>query len=160
MGSGKSYWGKKWAERANIPYYDLDQEIERIEGISINTIFEKKGEPYFREKERLVLQSMAALNNGIIACGGGAPCYEDNIEKMNAMGTTVYLSATPDYLLQNILKDPGGRPLINHLNEAELLFFIEKKMAERIAYYSKAQFTILANEANEETLFNIQQQIQ
>lgn len=159
MGSGKSYWGKVWSEQSNIPYYDLDQEIERIEGISINSIFEQKGEPYFREKERIVLQSMAALNNGIIACGGGAPCYENNLELMNRMGTSIYLSASPDYLWQNILKDPGHRPLINHLNEAELLFFIEKKLAERISFYSKANFIISVNEANENTLTKLQQQL-
>jgi len=139
MGSGKTYWGRAWAQQEGLAFYDLDEVIVNAEGQSIDSIFEKSGEPYFRKTEAAQLRRFAGIDNCIIACGGGTPCFEDNMAWMNANGITVYLRTTPQYVYERVLDEKDKRPLIKKLNAAELLFFIEQKMKEREPFYSQAQ---------------------
>jgi shikimate kinase len=155
MGSGKTYWGKLWAEKHEIPFYDLDEEIEKTEKRSVLDIFEKSGEKYFRFQESIALRSMSAHDHCIIACGGGAACFDENIEWMNENGLTVYLHASPQELLENIMKEKEKRPLVKHVNEAELLFFIQKKLEERIPFYEKAKIRLRAEDLNENSFKKI-----
>ncbi|MFT3910635.1 MAG: shikimate kinase [Ferruginibacter sp.] len=152
MGSGKTHWGKVWADVHEIPFYDLDQIIEKSEGKSVLDIFEKNGEKYFRFKESIALRTMTAYDNCIIACGGGAACFDENIDWMNENGLTIYLHASPTELLENIMKEKDKRPLLNKVNEAELLFFIQKKLEERIHFYEQAKLRLRVEELNEESL--------
>ena len=89
MGSGKSYTGRRLSEALGIPFIDLDHWIEDQEGQSIQAIFEKSGEAAFRQIEREALHQMIAYEQAVIACGGGAPCFFDNMEWMNRHGITV-----------------------------------------------------------------------
>ncbi len=139
MGTGKSHWGKIWANHHNLKFIDLDIEIENKTGLNVDEIFEKKGEDFFRNIENETLIEMLQHDNCIIACGGGTPCFKNNIDWMNNNGTTIFLSATPSKLLDNILKDNKDRPLLKNTNKGELLFFIEMKLKERMLFYSKAQ---------------------
>ena len=81
-----------------------------------------------------------------MACGGGTAVFEENLAWMNKNGITVYLKAPPKYLLENIKKEPGQRPLIKETNEAELLFFIQQKLKEREVFYSEAKYTLAVEE--------------
>jgi shikimate kinase len=150
MGSGKTHWGKIWAAAYQLGFIDLDEVIEIDEQKKVTEIFEQKGEPYFRQIESAKLQSLGNLTNTIISCGGGTPCFANNMEWMNAHGTTVYLTSTPDEILRRLIKAQQNRPLINDLNQAELLFFIQQKLQERLPYYSQAQIIIATNELTEE----------
>src|SRR6187401_1227795 len=94
MGSGKTYWGKIWAQKNAMNFFDLDALIEEQEKKTIAAIFETEGEEYFREKEAMVLRTLPGANDCIIACGGGTPCYHDNMKWMNEHGGTVYLDTT------------------------------------------------------------------
>ena len=153
MGSGKTYWGKIWAQKKGLDFYDLDEIIEEKEGRSIATIFEKEGEDYFRKIETEALHTFSEKDNCIIACGGGAACFNDNIRWMNENGTTVYLAASPQYILSRVKEEEKGkRPLINKLNEAELLFFIEQKLKERELFYKQAKIILPVTELNENSL--------
>ena len=152
MGSGKTYWGKIWAEKKGLHFYDLDEIIESKEGRSIAAIFDKQGEEYFRKKEREALHTFAQKDNCVIACGGGAACFNNNIQWMNENGITVYLSATPPYILSRIKEEKDKRPLINKLNEAELLFFIEQKLKERKFFYKQAQLILPVTDLNDDSL--------
>lgn len=152
MGSGKTYWGRQWAAALQKKFVDLDQLIENSEQLSVAEIFEKKGEEYFREKEADVLRSLQEEQDILISCGGGAPCFNDNMKWMNATGTTVFLEASPKFLLQNIVKEPLARPLLKNMNEAEMLFFIEKKLAERNEFYRQAKLVVNAEELNAGTI--------
>jgi shikimate kinase len=155
MGSGKTYWGKIWAQQMGIAFYDLDEVIEKEQGRSIAAIFEKDGEDQFRKMETSALQAFAETENCIIACGGGAACFNDNITWMNEHGTTVYLSATPQYIFDRVLDDKDKRPLINKHNEAELFFFIEQKLKEREPFYNQATIILPVTELNEDSLSTI-----
>ncbi len=141
MGSGKTYWGKQWAAHLQYNFIDLDNRIIEIENSSVSRIFEKKGEPYFRKVEAATLRTFTESNT-LIACGGGTAVYENNLEWMNANGITIYLKAPAKYLLENIKKEPGQRPLIKETNEAELLFFIQQKLKEREVFYTQAKHTL------------------
>lgn len=152
MGSGKTHWGLRWAGHLQRTFVDLDQLIERNEQLSVADIFEKNGEEYFREKEAEALRSLKDEKNMLISCGGGAPCFKDNMSWMNETGITVFLEGSPKFLLQNIIKEPVARPLLKNMNEAEMLFFIEKKLAERNEFYRQAKLTVNAEEIGEDTI--------
>lgn len=148
MGTGKTHWGRQWAAANAISFYDLDEVIEKEEGRSVAKIFERNGEDYFRQKEAIVLRSMFEVDNCIIACGGGTPCFFDNLKWMNENGTTISLIADADYILGNVKKEEGKRPLFKDVNEAEVLFFIQKKLEERMPFYTAANFVFEAQNLN------------
>lgn len=152
MGSGKTYWGNIWARQAGLDLYDLDEVIEKKEGKTIAAIFEKDGEDHFRKIETIALKEFAEKQNCIIACGGGTACFHDNMQWMNENGTTIYLSATPSYILSRVKEEKDKRPLINKHNEAELLFFIEQKLKEREPFYKQAKIILSVSELNENSL--------
>lgn len=151
MGTGKSHWGDLWAAAHNINFIDLDKKIEEAEGMPILDIFEKKGEDYCREAEARELRLLGDEENCIIACGGGAPCFYENIEWMNSKGHTVFLEANPQYILANTEKEKGKRPLLKNMNDAELLFFIEQKIRERTGFYRQAKTTLAAKDITEKS---------
>ncbi len=151
MGSGKSHWGKIWAAQYKLGFIDMDEEIEMIERKSVTEIFESKGEDYFREVEAKLLRTYTELESTIIACGGGTPCFHDNMQWMNDHGLTIYLTSTPEDILRRLIKGQQQRPLIKKLNQAELLFFIEKKLKEREPFYSQANIILDSESTTEHT---------
>jgi shikimate kinase len=155
MGTGKTRWGKTWALQAGYSFVDLDEEIEKEEGASVGDIFAQKGEEYFRQQEAAILRQVAGTGNAIIACGGGTPCFYDNMEWMNEHGTTVLLDAGAPFILGNIQKQPGTRPLLNGMSEQEILTFIEGKLLDRAVFYHKALVTIDAEIAGPNTINDI-----
>lgn len=155
MGSGKSYWGKIWASLYGFTFIDLDEVIEKKEGKSIADIFDIKGEAYFRTIEAAALRSFEDLENTIIACGGGTPCFYENIEWMNAHGKTIYLYSTAQEILQRVLSEQDKRPLIKKMNRGELLFFIEQKLKERADFYNAATIKLTSSEATEQIFSNL-----
>ena len=152
MGAGKSYWGKIWAEKSGMTFFDLDEIIEAKEQMTIDEIFDKKGEIYFRQIESVTLRNMLDFDNSIIACGGGTPCYTDNMKWMNENGLTVFIKAKAQTLLQNMSHEIEKRPLFNKINQAEILTFIEQKLKERDLYYTSAKKTLLIEAINSESI--------
>ncbi|SRR5258706_7858253 len=145
MGSGKTYWAKLWAEKTSLIFFDLDEQIETTVGETVAQIFEKKGEGYFREMERYVMRKFSLRDNFILACGGGTPCFFDNLQWMNEHGTTIYLQASPNEILDRIINETYERPLLNKVNQSELLFFIEQKLKEREPFYKQAKHILDTN---------------
>lgn len=142
MGSGKTHWAKIWAANYKLGFLDVDEAIEIEERKSVVEIFESKGEAYFRSVEQRKLKESANLKNTIVACGGGTPCYQDNMDWMNDNGITIYICASPEEILRRLLKGQQKRPLIKKLNQAELLFFIQQKLKEREPFYHKANIIL------------------
>lgn len=155
MGSGKSHWGKIWAGKYGLRLLDLDDEIEREHGMSIDSIFEKKGEGIFRKTEAELLKQTVSYRNALIACGGGVPCFGDNMEWMLANGTVIYLQATPAYVLRRISHETDKRPLLKKLDTTGILSFIEKKLEEREPIYRQAHYILDVEKLNEESLDSI-----
>jgi shikimate kinase len=141
-GSGKSTWGKKLAKAMQYTFVDLDKLIEEFERLSIEEIFNTKGEEYFRELEHVFLQKTIVMNNVIISCGGGTPCYYNNMHLINENGISFYLKGTIGLLVDRILKSKRKRPLFLGLEKGN----IEKKMEEllhlRTCFFEQAHYTI------------------
>lgn len=143
MGCGKSYWGKHLASSLNFEFIDLDELIEKREGLSIPDIFEQFGEDSFREREQSALESVKDMKQAcVISTGGGAPCFHNNMDKMNAMGKTLFLEANPCILKQNILKSDDVRPIVKAIPENELETYISNHLNERLPFYQQAQLNV------------------
>ena len=155
MGSGKSHWANLWAAKNGYGFVDLDKVIEAKESMSVLDIFDQKGEDYFRVTEAAALRDAEKSENTIISCGGGTPCFYDNMDWMNLHGTTIYLSAPPQLLLSNIMGDTEKRPLVKNVNENELLYFIQQTLANRIGFYEKASYTLDTRELTENSFNGI-----
>jgi shikimate kinase len=112
MGAGKSYLGKQWAEDNGMLFYDLDTLIEIEERKTIEKIFSENSEAYFRELEAAVLRNTERFDNAIIACGGGAACFFDNMHWMNKNGVTVFLNETIENIFHHLINDKKQRPLL------------------------------------------------
>ena len=139
MGSGKSYWGNIWSRHSGLPFYDLDAVIEAAAQKTITQIFEDSGEIFFRNEETAAIQQFGNMQNCIVACGGGTPCFNNNMVWMNNHGTTVYLKATPEEIFKRLINEQDKRPVIKNIPQQELLAFIEKKLSERAFFYEQAQ---------------------
>ena len=146
MGCGKSTLGKKLAAKMSYEFIDLDHQLEKELGMSIGQYFAEHGEAAFREQEKKTLQGYAYPGNVVVATGGGAPCYFDNMDWMNQNGTTVYISLAPAALAKRLESGKDKRPLLKDLTEEEMIAFIEGKLAEREEFYQAAQ--IIANGIN------------
>ncbi len=143
MGSGKTHWGRLLSEKLKLPFCDLDEQIINAEGKTINEIFEDSGEEYFRVKEKEILHIITESHAGfIMSCGGGAPCYFNNIEYMNIAGTTVWLNTPAETLFSRLLKEKDQRPLLKNLSDDQMRSFIKKKFSDRKIYYEQADITI------------------
>jgi shikimate kinase len=141
-GSGKTTLGKQLAERLNINFIDLDTEIEKSEGESIALIFKKFGEDHFRKAESNQLQNWANSNeNFVMATGGGAPCFFDNMEVMNQAGTTIFLDVPAKEIAKRISGQSVNRPLLLNLSFEELKDKIEFLRSQRKPFYRIAKHT-------------------
>lgn len=139
MGSGKSYSGKRLAEKFGMSFIDLDDYIEEKEGRTIREIFEKEGEGYFRKVEKECLYEMGEKEMTIISTGGGTPCFFDNIKWMNENGVTVFLETSVEVLSNRLFDEMQKRPLLKNFSKEELKNFIEKKLEERNPFYHQTQ---------------------
>lgn len=155
MGTGKSYWGRRWSAEHDLGFYDLDACIEATTGLTIPQIFRLHGEAYFREKERELLHSFAAKDGFILSTGGGTPCFFDNIHWMNAQGKTIYLDTPVHVLKERLLNEKDHRPLIRDLKEDEIEAFIHNKLAERSVYYQQAAVILDTGSIGDSTFMEI-----
>lgn len=141
MGCGKSTFGRKLAHKIGWEFIDLDDYIEKEEQRDIKTIFELEGENYFRELETNTLNSLRNHKSTVISCGGGTPCFNENIHVINELGLSVYIKLSPETLMKRLISEKSKRPLIASKKNSELLEFIEQKLNERQSFYHQAHVT-------------------
>lgn len=142
MGAGKTTIGKALASNLGLMFYDLDWYIETRMHRTVAEIFEERGEEGFREIEHNMLHEVAEFENVVISCGGGTPCFYDNMEYMNRQGMTLYLKASPEVLAAHLRMGKSVRPLILGKNDEELRQFIIESLESREPYYSMAKYTL------------------
>ena len=138
-GSGKSYFSKQLAESLCCNAFDLDDVIELNEKKTISQIFSDDGEEYFRNIEAKILRSFATEKNFVLATGGGAPCFHNNMQWMNENGLTVWLNEKIEVLVERLKQEKQQRPLIKNLSDDELKNFLSNKLAERKPFYGQAK---------------------
>lgn len=142
MGAGKTTVGKALAKQLNMQFYDLDWYIESRMHKTIPQLFAERGEEGFRKVERNMLHEVAEFEDVILSCGGGTPCFFDNIDYMNGQGDVVYLKADPEVLYKHLLMGKIERPLLKGKTPEELIEFIKEQLKHREPYYLKAKHTL------------------
>ncbi len=140
MGVGKTTIGKQIAAFNKVVFIDTDSQIEKETSKSIKEIFETDGEIAFRKLETDTIRSIN--RKAIIACGGGLPAHNNNIEYLKHKGTVIYLKASTETLIKRLEKNKNKRPLISNLTNEERLEFIRKILKERGETYKQADYTI------------------
>ncbi len=149
MGSGKSHIGKLLAQKLNYRFLDLDDAIEKSENKSIAEIFETKGEIEFRKLEALQLRKTAETTDTVIACGGGTPCFYDNMQWIIDNGFSVFLNPPIDCLLDRLSSETAQRPLLKGKSTSEISLTLEELLAKRKEYYTQADLVqIFTNETD------------
>ena len=142
MGSGKTTVGKALSKETGMMFYDLDWYIESRMHKTVAQIFAERGEEGFRKIEYNMLHEVAEFEDVIISCGGGTPCFFDNIDYLNGQGDVCYLKATPEVLYKHLLMGKVERPLIKGKSPEELINFITEQVGTREEFYTKARYTL------------------
>lgn len=143
MGSGKSLISKNLSQKLHYKHLDLDKEISKRLNAEITEIFEKRGELFFRKKERETLEELLATQENIIlSLGGGTPAYYNNMEVINDRSESIFLKANIKTLTERLILNKQKRPLIAKIDDGDLPEFIAKHLFERLAYYNKSKYSV------------------
>jgi shikimate kinase len=149
-GSGKTTVGKELARKLNVPFLDLDAEVEMREKRQIQQLFKTQGESYFRKIESLVLKEWCgSTSDFVMATGGGTPCFFDNMDQINKAGESFFLDVPTKEIANRIKKSNlNKRPLFENLHEEELKDKIEFLRSQRMGFYQKAHHRIVSDQVN------------
>lgn len=141
-GSGKTTLGTALAEALNLPFVDLDAEIEKQEGETVPNLFSTKGEDYFRQAESRVLREWAASPQGfVMGTGGGAPCFYDGMAVINSSGISVFLDVAVEEIMRRLAAFTN-RPLLQAEDDQKKKEKLEALRQARIATYQQATLTL------------------
>lgn len=139
---GKTTIGKELAKRRGQMFYDLDWYIEERFRKRVPQIFAEEGEEAFRKKERNMLHEVAEFENVVVSCGGGTPCFFDNIDYMNQAAEVIYLKASPETILSHLKISKGKRPLLEGMTPEELQTFVTDQIQMREDFYLRARHVV------------------
>ena len=145
MGSGKTTVCKALARELGLQFYDLDWYIENRRRKTVPQIFAERGEAGFREIERNMLHEVAEFEDIVLSCGGGTPCFFDNMDYLNQQGDVIWLKADAEVLYKHLLMGKTERPLLKGKSPEELITFIREQLAQREPFYSKAHHVLDVN---------------
>lgn len=145
MGCGKSTVGRKLAEAKGYNFVDLDAEVARMAGMSVQEIFATQGEEAFRQMERQAIEQLSPGDRTVVATGGGAPCYGDNMQLLKAKGTTVYLKMSAEALTERLKHVRVPRPKVAGMDAEQLGDYVTRLLAEREPIYMQSRVIVDCN---------------
>jgi shikimate kinase len=137
MGCGKSTIGKRLAKEKRWAWLDTDRFIENRFRKSISDIFSEYGEEKFREIEHKILLEVSEYENVVISTGGGMPCFYNNMEIMNATGTTIYLKLDEKTLFSRLKHTKNERISIKNLDDDS-----ERNLAPEVNVHLTPAYTL------------------
>ena len=134
MGCGKSTVAKMLSQKLGVKQVEMDELIVEEQGVSINEIFERYGESHFRDIETELVLRLQEKKGVVVSCGGGAVLREENRRSMKESGCIVWLTATPETILERV-KNSTNRPILNGNMNVD---YIAGLMERRRACYEEA----------------------
>ena len=138
MGCGKSTLGRALQNATGLEFIDLDHYIENRFHATVSEIFTQRGEDGFRRAEAAMLDEVSQFSDVVIACGGGTPCFFNNMELMNERGLTVWLTTPIERLFERLQRNRAKRPIIANKSDEELMAFITDALEQRRPFYARA----------------------
>lgn len=145
MGAGKTTVGRMLAQKLGWHFVDLDDAFAEINGLTTSEYIRRYGVEAFRKQEKYCVEDLSELpiQKVIYATGGGYPCWEDNMECLKELGTSIYLRWSNAHLAERItLSGIEQRPILQGKQGKELLDFVAWQMSGREEYYAKADYII------------------
>ena len=139
MGAGKTTVGRNLSDKLGLSFIDMDHYIEGRFHKTVEQLFAEKGEDAFRDIERRMLHEVAMFEDVLVSTGGGAPCFFDNMDFMNEVGTTVYLKVSVEELANRLEVCKNVRPVLKDRHGDALRAFISDSLKKRESFYSKAE---------------------
>jgi shikimate kinase len=153
-GSGKSTFGRQLAEHLKFPFLDLDLLVELKTQSKISEIFSIHGEGKFREIETQVLEEVLTNEESfVLATGGGAPCFNDNMELINLKSVSVYLDV-PMISISNRIRSSKvqNRPMFQGLDQGEITLKLKNLLSQREIFYNQAKIKLSGDDFSTELL--------
>ena len=138
MGVGKTTIGRRLAQRLSLPFVDADEEIESAAGMTISEIFERYGEPHFRDGERRVIARLIDGLPKVIATGGGAFMNDETRALIKERSISVWLKADLDVLVRRVSRK-DSRPLLSGKDPLAVLTELAEK---RYPVYAQADIMV------------------
>ena len=158
-GAGKTTLGEALSISLNLPFIDTDEEIVKITSLSIPEIFRLEGETKFRSYESGVIRQLVDFPKSVIALGGGAPCYDNQIELLLEMGTVVYLDVSIDVLTKRLGQITNARPLYTKLSSNQIVEKTKTLMKQRTSFFCKADFIVDGNTSSDDLVKKVIEKI-
>jgi shikimate kinase len=148
-GAGKTTLGKQLAEKLTLEFVDLDDEIQKEAGKSVQDLFSQQGEDAFRQLESSLLNRWAASSkNFVMATGGGAPVFLNGMDTINATGLSVFLDVSLDQILSR-LSALNDRPLLQADDDSVKKMKLTALLQKRLPIYKKAALTFKGTEIDQ-----------
>ncbi len=146
MACGKTTLGKELATHLGLSFLDLDKYLEKKFFKTIPQIFEEEGEAGFRKKEQICLLEVSEFEDVVVATGGGAPCFFDNMQVMKDTGICIFLDVEAEELANRLLQSKADRPLMKDKSPEELVSYINGMLEKRRPFYEQAEYIITGSD--------------
>lgn len=151
MAAGKTTFGHALADKLGTPFIDLDNYIEKAADKSISDIFKTEGENAFRELESEKLREIIANEPDVVlACGGGTPCFNENMKLLNENGITIFIETSTPVLIQRLQEENAKRPLVAGKTDDEIRQKVLSQLCERLPYYMESKLKWHGDDLNTE----------
>lgn len=142
MACGKTTFGRALAKVLDRDFIDLDFRIEQRFHTTVSEIFRTRGEKEFRRIESDILREVAGMEDVVVACGGGTPCFNDNMDVIKSSGLSVWLDTSPEVITARLKVNRSRRPLMSSVKEEELMAGVRDGLKSRHQHYIRADVRI------------------